>query len=133
MKKSILIFLFFTILLFAQENTQDLNKNVTGLILSDQGVFLLLGDEYILLEKADPYEEYYRKIYNDPTIVNPNTELKEEFNLGIIPFLSPSISQSNRIDFNEPHELGLFLRLNESNNFNLTPYARTVVDSLFKK
>lgn len=133
MKKSILIFLFFTILLFAQENTQDLNKNVTGLILSDKGVFLVLGDEYILLEKADPYEEYYMKIYSDPTIVNPNTELKEEFNLSIIPFLSPSISQSNRIDFNEPHELGLFLRLNESNNFNLTSYARTVVDSLFKK
>ena len=80
------------------------------------------------INETSPYTKYYRAIYKDSTIINPNTELKEDFHLNIIPFLSPSINE-HRIDFNEPLQLGLFIQLNGSNGFNLSPYTKELIDS----
>ncbi|MCB9247500.1 MAG: hypothetical protein H6613_02655 [Ignavibacteriales bacterium] len=64
------------------------------------------------ITENDSYIEYYKNIYNDSTIVNPNTEIKNNINLNIIPFLSPQINQQ-KYDFSEPLQMGIFIQTDE--------------------
>jgi hypothetical protein len=121
--------ILFPLHLFAQDNSYDMNKSVTGIVTSNEGVYLILKKGLTQISQIDPYEEYYRAIYNDSTIINPNTELKTEFNLNIIPFISPTIKQ-HKIVFEEPLNLGFFVQINQLGGMNLTPYAKEYLDSL---
>jgi len=131
LKTCLIVIFLFPIFLFAQANNLELNKSVNGIITSNEGTYLVIDEGLILIRKTDPYEEYYRRIYKDSTIVNPNTEFKDDFNLNIIPFFLLSINH-HRINFDQPLQLGLFIQLQRSNQFNLTPYGKSIVDSLLK-
>lgn len=129
MYKSLIIFIFFPIWLFAQENYLNKDENIYGIITSENGTYLILDKGLMQFSKYDPYLEYYRMVYNDSTLINPNTEIKEEFNFKIVPFLAPNFSQQ-KIDFKEPQKLGLFLQTNEFGGMNLTKYAEQYLESL---
>ena len=130
MKKTFFFLVLFPLFLFSQEILPDLDRNVNGIINTSEGAYLILEEGLTQISKTNAYTEYYRRIYNDSTIVNPNTELKEEFNLNIIPFLSPSINEYNRIDFQDSQQLRLFIQLNDNSGYSLTPYAEEIFDSL---
>lgn len=129
MKKLFQISLLFPIFLLAQENKLDLERNISGVITTSQGVYLVLDEGLMQINKTDLYIEYYRKIYNDSTLINPNTVFNSEFDFNIIPYIIPDTEQQN-IDFSEPLKVGLFIQINESGKYDLTHYANTLIDSL---
>lgn len=129
MKNILLILLFFPCLSFSQFDSNDLEKTVVGIITSNEGDYLILKEGFIRISTTDKYLEYYKAIYNDSTIVNPNTEIKEEFNLYLIPFIIPN-NKNERIDFSEPLSLGIFLQMKDENYYSLTEFGESIIDSL---
>lgn len=127
--KTIIIILFFTIPFFAQELT---NKFVEEIIYSGDEIFLMVDDGFLKINQTDSYEEYYRKIYNDSTITNPNTILNSNVDLNIIPFINLS-SKTKKHRFKNPLELGVFLSPNAPNGYIITPYAQGLIDSIKTK
>ena len=127
----IIILLLFLYLLTLSAQSHNLEENfVKGFISSEYGTFLILDDGYIKLPELDPYEEYYRTIYNDSTIVNPNRIVSGNFSLNIIPYLIPEINTDNNIYLEEPLRLGMFINLNSSNQYQLSNYGFYLLDSL---
>ena len=86
----------------------------------------------MLLKSNDDYIEYYREIYKDSTITNPNTEIKSEYSVNFIPYLMPS-QNDNVTNFDEPKNLGILIQLNKSNEYILTDYGINLFDSLSRK
>jgi hypothetical protein len=118
--------------LIAQNYAIDLDEKVNGILTSDEGTYLILNQGFMQISKIDIYTEYYRQIYNDSTLVNPNTELKDDFSLTIIPYLTPS-TFNDRIDFSEPINLGFFIQLNKSGEYEFTSFGEPYIDSLRSK
>lgn len=129
MKNILLILFFFPCLLFSQFDSNDLEKTVIGVITSNEGDYLILNEGLIRISTTDNYLEYYKAIYNDSTVVNPNTEIKEDFNLNLIPFIIPN-NKNKRIDFSEPLSLGVFLHIKDENYYFLTEFGESIIDSL---
>ena len=129
LKKLLIIFILTPIFLFCQEYIFDENEIIYGIINSEKGTYLILEKGFIRINENDAYVEYYKKIYNDSTIVNPNTEIKSNINLNIIPFLSPQINQQ-KFDFSEPLKMGIFVQTDKFGYLNLTPYAKEYLDSI---
>ncbi len=129
LKKLIFLLIFYPILLIAQNDYFGLEERVTGIITINEGSYLILNQGFIQINKIDIYTEYYRQIYNDSTIVNPNTELKDNFSFTIIPYLNPN-QFNNRFDFAEPMNLGIFLQLNESGKYEFTSFGESFIDSI---
>lgn len=129
MKNSLLIFIFLPIFLTAQTDYIELGNDVTGIINSTEGSYLILKQGFIKIDKTDIYTEYYRQIYNDSTIINPNTELKDDYRFTVIPYFAPN-QFSNRIDFVDPMNLGIFIKLNESGKYQFTNFGESFIDSI---
>ncbi len=126
--KKIIFILLFTTSLFAQD-IEIQNKLVEGILYSGNETFLILDNGFIKINESDSYEKYYRKIYNDSTIINPNTVIRNSIDLNIIPFINPAYN-SRKHFFKQPMNLGLFINLqNYQRNF-LTPEALKIIDSL---
>ncbi|MFA8341824.1 MAG: hypothetical protein ACEPO8_02515 [Rhodothermaceae bacterium] len=75
--KILLTVLIFVIPGLAQTKTLDLKKDgnisATGFVVQE-GIKLLITEKGIIpLDSEDPWQDYYRIIYKDSTIVNPNT------------------------------------------------------------
>lgn len=117
--------------LFSQDIT-NLNQRAVGMITSDEGTFLILENGYLRVMKNDPYEDYYQKIYNDSTIVNPNTEIKSAYNVDFFPYLIP-FQKNKQINFSQPVNLGILIQISKSNNLQLTNYGTNLIDSLSSK
>ena len=132
MLKSLIVLIFFPFLLIAQNYAIDLDEKVNGILTSDEGTYLILNQGFMQISKIDIYTEYYRQIYNDSTLVNPNTELKDDFSLTIIPYLTPS-TFNDRINFSEPINLGFFIQLNKSGEYEFTSFGEPYIDSLRSK
>ena len=132
MIKSLILLIFFPFLLIAQNYTIDLDEKVNGILTSDEGTYLILNQGFMQISKTDIYTEYYRQIYDDSTLVNPNTEVKDDFSLTMIPYLSPS-TFNDRIDFSEPINLGIFLQLNKSGEYEFTNFGESYIDSIRSK
>ncbi len=132
MKKYLILLFFYSICSYSQIDSNDLNQNVTGIITTGDDTYLILEEGFIQINKIDIYTEYYRQIYNDSTIINPNLELKEDFNFNIIPYISPDLEQY-KFDFNQPINLGVFLQPKGTGQFYLTPFTEEIIDSLNKK
>lgn len=128
MKLLFISILFFSSNLFSQE-IENLEQNVVGMINSNGEIYLVLENGFLKLENEDAYIEYYRKIYNDSTITNPNTEIKENYSLNFFPYLIPT-QNDFKIDFDQPMNLGVLIQLNKSNNYNLTSFGENIIDSL---
>ncbi len=130
--KIISLLVLFTVINISAQEIKNLNQNVVGMITSNEGTFLILENGYLQINKIDPYQDYYRKIYNDSTIVNPNTEIKSNYNINYLPYLIPS-QNKNRIDFSKPMNLGILIQLNKDNNYQLTNFGTNLIDSLHLK
>jgi len=129
MKKIFLILLACSIQLFSQNDVLDSNLPISGIISSNEGVFLIYNDGYIQLEQNDTYEEYYRRIYNDSTIVNPNTEIRGKYNLNLVPYIYTE-NNNDELKFEDPLKFGLILNLNNANKYELTSFGFHILDSL---
>ena len=129
LKKLLFIFILSPIFLFSQENIFNENEIIYGIITSEKGTYLVLEKGLMRITENDSYIEYYKNIYNDSTIVNPNTEIKNNINLNIIPFLSPQMNQQ-KFDFSKPLQMGIFIQTDEFGFLNLTPYAKEYLDSI---
>jgi hypothetical protein len=129
MKKYLILLLLYPFLFFGQDDSFNFEQNVTGVITTSEGTYLILEQGFIKMPQTDMYTEYYRQIYNDSTLTNPNTELKSEFGLDIIPYIITD-SHQKRIDFTEPLKIGIFVKLNESGKLNFTSDFREIIDSL---
>jgi hypothetical protein len=127
--KSIIILILFPFLLIAQNNDFGLEEKVTGIIVSDEGTYLILNKGVMKIQNYSIYTEYYRQIYNDSTLINPNMELKDDFSLAIIPFLTPN-KLNSKIDFTEPMSLGFFLHLDERGEYEFTSFGESFIDSI---
>ena len=129
MKKYLILLFLYPFLCFGQNDSFNFEQNVTGIISRGDEAYLILEQGFIKLSQTDIYTEYYRQIYDDSTLTNPNTELKSEFELDIIPYIIPD-SDQQRIDFTEPLKVGVFVRLNENGKLNLTSGGSEIIDSL---
>ncbi|MDX1699885.1 MAG: hypothetical protein R3250_04660, partial [Melioribacteraceae bacterium] len=78
MKIILSLFLLFSLKISAQNNNIE-DSLVKGFVSSESGNYLIVEDGYIELPASDPYEEYYRMVYNDSTIVNPNTVISGDY------------------------------------------------------
>lgn len=132
MKYLLFILYFLPLLLECQVVGYDNKQMVHGIMTSSNGAYLILDKGFIEINETNLYTEYYRRIYNDSTIVNPNTIIKQEFDLNIIPFILPD-AETKKINFSEPLNLGMFLQLNDSGTYNLTSYADEIIDSLIHR
>ena len=75
MKKLYVIIILYPFFCFGQISSINLDQNVSGLISTSDGVYLILEQGFMQISQTDIYTEYYREIYNDSTLVNPNTEI----------------------------------------------------------
>ncbi|MFZ1289777.1 MAG: hypothetical protein WAR79_06790 [Melioribacteraceae bacterium] len=131
MKLLFITILFFSTNLFSQE-IKNLNQNVLGMINSNDEIYLILENGYLKLESDEAYIEYYKQIYNDSSITNPNTEIKENYSVNFFPYLIPT-QNDYKIDFEQPMNLGILIQLSKSEKLNLTNYGRNIIDSLKSK
>ena len=129
MKKLYVIIILYPFFCFGQISSINLDQNVSGLISTSDGVYLILEQGFMQISQTDIYTEYYREIYNDSTLVNPNTEIRTEYDLNIIPYIMPNEKQQ-QITFDEPLNIGIFVNLNEAGKLNLTTYGSEILDSL---
>ena len=129
MKKLYVIIILYPFFCFGQISSINLDQNVSGLISTSDGVYLILEQGFMQISQTDIYTEYYREIYDDSTLVNPNTEIRTEYDLNIIPYIMPNEKQQ-QITFDEPLNIGIFVNLNEAGKLNLTTYGSEILDSL---
>ena len=132
MKYCLLTLLILPKIIFAQENQLYPDEFARGLIMTNEGNFLRLDNGFLKLPDYDPYEEYYRMIYKDSTIVNPNLIISNQFTINIIPYLIPSIITDREFLFEEPLNLALFIELKGSQNYGMTDYGISILDSLIR-
>ncbi len=130
MNKAIISLLLFSAICYSQNNSVDLTKNVLGVISSNEGIILVLEDEYLFLGGNDQLTDYYRTIYNDSTIVNPNTEIKNDFGLNFIPYIASPIEIYNQLDFEQPLNLGMLIQFSKSGSFDFSQYGKSIIDVL---
>lgn len=102
------------------------------MINSNDEIYLILENGYLKLESDEAYIEYYKQIYNDSSITNPNTEIKENYSVNFFPYLIPT-QNDYKIDFEQPMNLGILIQLSKSEKLNLTNYGRNIIDSLKSK
>lgn len=82
MKKYFLITFLFCITintsaqLVIDSSAVDLDDRVNALVIYGNNKYLNTENGLIFLTGKDPYEEYYRMIYSDSTITNPNTVIE---------------------------------------------------------
>ena len=129
MKRYLYIIILIPFLCFGQTESFDFEQNVTGIVSTSEGSYLIVKQGFIKISEANIYTEYYRTIYNDSTLINPNTEIKSDHGLNIIPFILPNQKQ-RRIDFKEPYNIGVFVRMNENGKLNITSDGSDLIDSL---
>lgn len=120
--------------IFGQYNFEgiDLQDSTIGLLQDGNIFYLITKDKYFALSINDPFDEYYKKIYGDSTLINPNTELKENFNISIIPFINTNNELQNQFTFDEPVKIGLLLQFDKSNELKLTDYGIKFLNSLLR-
>lgn len=127
--KTLILTVLFAIPIFAQDLG---NKFVEGIVYSGNEIFLMVDGGYLKTNQTDYYEEYYRKIYNDSTITNPNTVLSNDIDLNIIPFINLS-HKAKMHRFQNPLSLGVILYAQDKNSYSLTPFAHKLIDSIKAK
>lgn len=128
--KTVLILIFFTITTFAQDDGIDPNIPISGVINSIDGIYLIYGNGFIELDQNDSYEEYYRRIYNDSTIVNPNTVIQGNYNISFIPYLDFQNKHYEEYSLDEPLKFGHLIQVNAYGYYRLTEFGHHILDSL---
>lgn len=143
MKRTIILLIFmFAANAVAQESGKHeiLKNQVYGIVTSGNSYFLSTDSGYVLINvknNSDPWQEYYRKIYNDTTIQNPNTVLQfSDFDSGI-KYFNPAVDLSQWSDkyetFGNKLYLYDFMELDENGNYTFKPGIIGLIQKEIKK
>ena len=125
-KVFLIIFGFMCSSALAQSSTEELNNKVFGIVINSGNYYLNTENRLVKINnEKDPYEEYYRKIYNDSTIINPNTELKPAVYNSGINYFNPAIDISQWAEkyntFGNKLYLYDFMQMDENGNYIFKP------------
>lgn len=126
-KLFLLLFTMAVSTMFAQKKDTALNEKVLGVVINGGAYYLNTSNGLIKINSRenDPYEEYYREIYNDSTIINPNTELKFNAYESGINYFNPAVDISQWAEkyntFGSKLYLYDFMHMDESGNYIFKP------------
>ena len=137
----ILIITTITISVYAQNgriiNSEELNTPVLGYVIHNGQTFIATGKGFVPIGKNqdinNSWQDYYRKIYNDSTIVNPNTVIGEQKQQIPMQFLAPvDISKWTSQSFSFTKQLYLydFIQIDSTGNFVYKPGVLGILGSL---
>lgn len=120
-------------------NKEELNTHVLGYAVHNGQTFIATEKGFIPLYKHqnenDSWQDYYRKIYNDSTIVNPNTVIGEQKQQIHIQFFVP-IDMSNWVSqsFSFTKQLYLydFMQIDSAGNLSYKPGVLGILGGLNK-
>ena len=127
----IILFLFFSSFSYSQNKVKS-DEEIIGFIITNSTPIIITNTGYYKLEKKenDKWLEYYQKIYNDTTIINPNTEIKNDYAFNIIPFVFSSTEMQNQYNLEEPVKFGMFFQIDMNGQYRLSGYGKNILDSL---
>lgn len=136
----IAIILFLKISGLAQSvSPDDLNMQVRGIFFYENLSYLITEKGFIQLpdeEINSQFQEYYRKVYNDSTIVNPNTILSSgddsQILLYILPFVNVSELGDNLIALPEEFQLNNFLQQDTSGKLEYRKGVSSMVEKIIR-
>jgi len=135
MKSLMLIFMAITVsTIYAQSGTAETDTNLTqqvyGVVVHENQQYLVTDKGFIPVQQSnDPWEDYYRKIYGDSTITNPNTEIKGD-NAGM-PYIMPMINVGDWVENNYGFEGDMylydFMQMDSTGNYVYRPGALAII------
>ncbi len=136
----IAIILFLKISGLAQSvSPDDLNMQVRGIFFYENLSYLITEKGFIQLpdeEINSQFQEYYRKVYNDSTIVNPNTILSSgddsQILLYILPFVNVSELGDDLIALPEEFQLNNFLQQDTSGKLEYRKGVSSMVEKIIR-
>jgi len=137
----ILIITTITISVYAQKgriiNREELNTPVLGYVIHNGQTFIATGKGFVPIKKKkntnDNWQDYYRKIYNDSTIVNPNTVNGEQKQQIPMQFMAPvDISKWTGQSFSFTKQLYLydFIQIDSTGNYVFKPGVLGILGNL---
>ncbi len=132
-----------TINLLGQTNRtirkNDLNTKVYGYVISESGEYISTAKGLLLInntkDSTDKWQKYYREVYGDSTIINPNTVIGEQKQQMPIQFLVPvDITKRTNQSFSFSKQLYLydFMQVDSIGNYNYKPGIMSIIGSLEK-
>ncbi len=118
--------------IFAQSDTTEYNKlkneQVIGFINDANGKIIVTDKGYFLIKNRDPYEEYYRRIYKDSTIVNPNKVINgNNFEVNFIPIIYNKNLLNGFHRFHRKFNLGEIITISKQGKLTVIPQAIPVI------
>ncbi len=135
MKNLLIIIIFLTAgNCVAQISADSINclqsKTVIGFIDAGKEKFIVLEDEIIKIKNDDFYTQYYRTIYGDSTIVNPNTLLNnKQSNIEFLSTVDLENYKKQYYTLPKGVKLKTFFNIDSTGKFFVLPQ----IDSLFSK
>ncbi|HED07988.1 MAG TPA: hypothetical protein ENI57_07725 [Ignavibacteria bacterium] len=139
----ILILFFTTTLLIAQnkknKKSDKLDKQVFGYVINNNRIYLVTDNGFLSVYKNNKtnkqWEDYYREIYNDSTIVNPNTIINTNLGSTSLNYIIP-ININNwvkqKYSFKDDVYLYDFIRIDSSGNYYYMPGVLRIIGN-YKK
>ena len=135
MMKVILTIVYLFVLplaIFAQSDTTEYNKlkneQVLGFINDANGKIIVTDKGYFLIKSKDPYQEYYRRIYKDSTIVNPNKVINgNNFEVNFIPIIYNKNLLNGFHRFHRKFNLGEIITISKLGKLTVTQQAIPVI------
>lgn len=117
----------------------DLNMQVRGIFFYENLSYLITEKGFIQLpdeEINSQFQEYYRKVYNDSTIVNPNTILSSGDDSQILHYILPFVNVSelgdDLIALPEEFQLNNFLQQDTSGKLEYRKGVSSMVEKIIR-
>ena len=146
MKKKILIIIvliFSSSLLFAQNKKSNkrnkLNEQVYGYVTHNNQIYLVTDNGLLNVHQNEntnkQWQDYYREIYNDSTIINPNTVIEPNLSNTFFNFIIPvNINDwiKQKYSFKNDKYLYDFISIDSSGNYFYRPGILGIIGN-FKK
>ncbi|MBI9070358.1 MAG: hypothetical protein JEY94_02100 [Melioribacteraceae bacterium] len=122
-----LLFLTATLIFPQETDNKLLNQKIKAIARANQNVYLILDDKAVKMDINKVYEEYYKTIYQDTSIVNPNTILNSG-KIEIIPIIDIMQSFTSYKYLSE--DIFLYNVFEKDSSGNLIPQERiySVID-----
>ena len=142
MKKITFITLFFILIITGSAQSVspgDLNEQVRGIFFYGNSSFLVTPRGFIQLPDQEinkQYSEYYKKVYGDSTIVNPNTVLQtddSEIFQYIVPFVNVSEMGKDFINFSNDYNLNDFMSVDSSGKMVYQQGLSTIIGNIINQ
>jgi len=146
MKKAILLLLlvFFSISLVNAQQTKNkraktLNKKVYGYVTHNNQIYLVTDNGLLNIYQNEStnkqWQDYYREIYKDSTIINPNTVIEPNLSNSFFNFIIPiKINDwiNQKYSFKNDKYLYDFISFDSSGNYYYRPGILEIIGN-YKK